>query len=61
MAAKYGVLLIGIIASFLHYTGYQNFIKDPIIYFFNKSKSKGFLASSVSTYDFSTLYSTLPR
>ena len=26
----------------------------------NKLKSKGFLASSVSTYDFSTLYYTLP-
>ena len=24
-------------------------------------KSKGFLASSLSTYDFSTLYTTLPR
>ena len=27
----------------------------------NKLKSKGFLASSVSTYDFSTLYTTLPH
>ena len=27
----------------------------------NKLKSKGFLASSLSTYDFSTLYTTLPR
>ena len=27
----------------------------------NKSNSKGFLASSVSTYDFSTLYTTLPH
>ena len=26
----------------------------------NKLKSKGFIASSVSTYDFSTLYTTLP-
>ena len=27
----------------------------------SKLKSKGFLASSVSTYDFSTLYTTLPH
>ena len=27
----------------------------------NKLKSKGFIASSVSTYDFSTLYTTLPH
>ena len=27
----------------------------------NKLKSKGFLASSVSTYDFSTLHTTLPH
>ena len=27
----------------------------------NKLKSRGFLASSLSTYDFSTLYSTLPH
>ena len=27
----------------------------------NKIKSKGFPASSVSTYDFSTLYTTLPH
>ena len=27
----------------------------------NKLKSKGFLASSVSTYDFSTFYTTLPH
>ena len=27
----------------------------------NKLKSKGFLACSVSTYDFSTLYTTLPH
>ena len=27
----------------------------------NKLKSKGFLASSLSTYDFSTLYTTLPH
>ena len=27
----------------------------------NKLKSKGLLASSVSTYDFSTLYTTLPH
>ena len=29
--------------------------------FFDKLKSKGFLASSLSTYDFSTLYTTLPN
>ena len=28
---------------------------------FNKLKSRGFLASSLSTYDFSTLYATLPH
>ena len=28
---------------------------------FNKVKFKGFLASSVSTYDFSTLYATMPH
>ena len=27
----------------------------------NKLKSRGFLASSLSTYDFSTLYTTLPH
>ena len=27
----------------------------------NKLKSRGFLASGLSTYDFSTLYTTLPR
>ena len=27
----------------------------------NKLKAKGFLASSVSTYDFSSLYTTLPH
>ena len=27
----------------------------------NKSKSKGFKASTLSTYDFSTLYTTLPH
>ena len=27
----------------------------------NKLRSKGFLASSLSTYDFSTLYNTLPH
>ena len=30
-------------------------------YIFNILKSKGFLASSVSTYDFFTLYTTLPH
>ena len=29
-------------------------------YILNKLKSKGFLASSLSTYDFSTVYTTLP-
>ena len=29
--------------------------------FLNKLKSKGFLASGLSTYDFSTLYTTLPH
>ena len=29
--------------------------------FLNKLKSKGFLASSVSTYDVSTLYTTIPH
>ena len=29
--------------------------------FLNKLKSKGFLASSASTYNFSTLYATLPH
>ena len=28
---------------------------------FNKLKSRGFLASGLSTYDFSTLYTTLPH
>ena len=28
---------------------------------FNKIKSKGFLASSMSTYDFSALYTTFPH
>ena len=28
---------------------------------FNKLKSKGFLASGVSTYDFSSLFTTLPH
>ena len=97
-----------IIASFLRYTRYKNFIKDPYKSFsctttelsiilsscfaaikphvikycetvferngknlfwsvknsgeiLDKLKSKGFLASSVSTYDFSTLYTTLPH
>ena len=30
MAANFGVLLMRIIASFLRYTGYLNFINDPI-------------------------------
>ena len=35
---------------------------DELFYiWFNKVKSKGFLASSVSTYAFSTLYTTLPH
>ena len=29
--------------------------------FLNKLKSRGFLASGLSTYDFSTLYTTLPH
>ena len=29
--------------------------------FLNKLKSRGFLVSSLSTYDFSTLYTTLPH
>ena len=102
------------IASFLHYTGYLNFINGPInrvlllilvhvqllscLFFWtsrlteiknhvikycttvyerngkklfwsiknsgeilNKLKSRGFLASGLSSYDFSTLYTTLPH
>ena len=96
-----GCLLMRTIASFLHYTGYLNFINDPInhvlllilmhelsiqnhvikycttVYerngknlfwsiknsgeILNKLKSRGFLASGLSTYDFSTLYTTLPH
>ena len=105
--------LMRIIASFLRYTGYLNFINDPISRFITISSSctttqlsillttciiviknhfilyrktvyesnakfylgllkiqvsfliilklKGFLASSLSTYDLSTLYTTLPH
>ena len=35
--------------------------KIHVRYFKNKLKSRGFLASSLSTYDFSTLYTTLPH
>ena len=109
-----GCLLMRTIASFLRYTGYLNFINDPIshvlllilvhvqllscLFFWllaslrlktmslniaqqfmketvkklfwsiknsgeilNKLKSRGFLASGLSTYDFSTLYTTLPH
>ena len=101
------------IASFLRYTGYQNFINDPLSRvlmlilvhvqllrclfltscltaiknhvikycttayepngknlfwsiiksgeILNKLKSRGFLASGLSTYDFSTLHTTLPH
>ena len=45
-------------------------MKDPVNFFWsikslceviNKLKSRGFHAASLSTYDFSTLYTTLPR
>ena len=49
----------------------KKFMKGPVKIFFwsiknscevlNKLKSRGFRASSVSTYDFSTLYITLPH
>ena len=49
----------------------QQFMKEMVkIYFgllknvgeiLNKLKSRGFLASGLSTYDFSTLYTTLPH
>ena len=39
------------------------FFGESIIHvrYLNKLKSRGFLASSLSSYDFSTLYTTLPH
>ena len=66
-----GCLLMRTIASFLRYTGYINFINGPINRvlllilvqvsgeILNKLKSRGFLASGLSTYDCSTLYTIL--
>ena len=44
----------------------QQFMKEMVNNYFggeilNKLKSRGFLASGLSTYDFSTLYTTLPH
>ena len=57
-----GCLLMRTTESFLCYTGYLNFINGPINHeILNKLKSRGFLASGLSTFDFSTLYTTLPH
>ena len=61
MAAKYGVFVDGDNSKLTTLYWLPKFHKIPYKLLFNKSKSKRFLASSVSTYDFSTLYSTLPR
>ena len=58
--------------DFLRYIGYLSFTKNRIKHdlfwsiktsgeVLNKLKSRGFRATSLSTYDFSTLYTTLPH
>ena len=45
----------------MHYPVFEQSIYFGLLKIQVKLKSRGFLASGLSTYDFSTLYTTLPR
>ena len=64
-----GYLLMRTLASFLRYTGYLKERNGKNLFgsiknsgeILNRLKSSGFLASGLSIYDFSILYTTLPH